>query len=202
MKKIYFMNDLVNIALFASGSGTNVENIYNYFKGNSKVNIVCVLCNKPDAYVLTRAKNLGLDILVFNRQNFVNNDNILDFLEAKNVNFLVLAGFLWLIPDYLIEKFPNRIVNIHPALLPKYGGKGMYGMAVHEAVFKNKEIETGITVHFVNKNYDEGQIVFQKTVKIDVQDTPDSIANKVHALEYQYYPTVIENIAVTLQNKL
>jgi phosphoribosylglycinamide formyltransferase 1 len=195
------MKEPINIALFASGSGTNVENIYNYFKNNSDIKISCVLCNKPDAYVLTRAKNLNIDFLLFNRSDFTNSDIILTYLEAKNVNFIVLAGFLWLIPDWLIDKFPDKIINIHPALLPKYGGKGMYGDKVHNAVFENKDTETGISIHYVNRNYDEGGIIFQEKVKIDAFDTPNSIASKVHALEYKYFPTIIEKIAVNLLNK-
>jgi phosphoribosylglycinamide formyltransferase 1 len=195
------MSKTVNIALFASGSGTNVENIYNYFNGNNQIKISCVLCNKPDAYVLTRAAGLSLDFLLFDRSDFTNSDTILTYLESKNVNFIVLAGFLWMIPDWLTKKFPDRIINIHPALLPKYGGKGMYGDNVHKAVFENHETETGITVHMVNNKYDEGQIIFQKSVKIDGNDSPDSIACKVHELEYQYYPTIIEKIAVNLLNE-
>lgn len=195
------MDRTVKIALFASGSGTNVENIYNYFKGNKQIKIACVLCNKPDAYVLKRAAGLSIDFLVFNREDLSNSDTILTYLESKNVNFIVLAGFLWLIPKWLTAKFPDRIINIHPALLPKYGGKGMYGDHVHKAVFENHETETGITVHMVNDKYDDGNIIFQKSVKIDFNDTPDSIACKVHELEYKYYPTIIEKIAVNLLNE-
>ncbi len=195
------MDRTVKIALLASGSGTNVENIYNYFKGNNQIKISCILCNKPDAYVLKRAAGLSIDFLVFNREDFSNSDTILTYLESKNVNFIVLAGFLWLIPGWLTAKFPGRIINIHPALLPKYGGKGMYGDNVHKAVFENHETETGITVHMVNDKYDEGHIIFQKSVKIDSNDTPDSIACKVHELEYKYYPTIIEKIAVNLLNE-
>lgn len=195
------MKNQINIALFASGSGTNVENIYNYFRNNDRINICCILCNKPDAYVLTRAKNLNIDFLVFNREDFANSDKILSFLNAKNVNFIVLAGFLWLIPSWLIKNYKDRILNIHPALLPKYGGKGMYGDKVHQAVYDNKEQETGITIHIVDDNYDEGKIVFQSRVKVDPLDTPDSIASKVHELEYKYYPTIIENFAVTLSDE-
>lgn len=188
----------LNIALFASGSGTNVENIYNYFASSDKVNIACVLCNKPDAYVLERASRLGLDFLLFNRSNFVENGIVDTYLSDKNINFVVLAGFLWLIPEWMVKKYPNRIVNIHPALLPKYGGKGMYGDNVHKAVFENKEIESGITIHFVNEHYDEGNIIYQHKVKIDALDTPISIAAKVHELEYKFFPTIIEKIAVNL----
>lgn len=192
------MKSTTRIALFASGSGSNVENISNYFNGNENVEVACVLCNKPDAYVIERAKKLDLDVMVFNRDNFGNPIHILPFLEEKRVDFIVLAGFLWLIPKYLIDNYPQKIINIHPALLPKYGGKGMYGDAVHKAVFENKEKATGITIHYVNEKYDDGNIIFQKSVKIDANDTADSIADKVHKLEYEFYPTIIEEIALTL----
>lgn len=192
------MNKKIKIALFASGSGTNVENIFNYLKENKTLEIGCILCNKKNAYVIERAKNLKIDILVFDRPDFYESDTVLRYLEQKNTRLIVLAGFLWLIPNNLINKYPNRIINIHPALLPKYGGKGMYGDAVHKAVYINKETETGITIHYVNEKYDDGNIIFQQSVKINSNDTPDSIANKVHELEYKFYPTIIEKIALTL----
>ncbi|MFY9591339.1 MAG: phosphoribosylglycinamide formyltransferase [Bacteroidales bacterium] len=188
----------INLTLFASGSGTNVENIANYFAKNPQINISCVLCNKPDAYVIERAKKLKLDFLVFNKADFQKNGKVECYLLEKNVNFIILAGFLWLIPEWLIEKYPNKIVNIHPALLPKYGGKGMYGDNVHKAVLENKEKETGISIHYVNKNYDEGDIIFQAKTTIDETDNIESIAQKVHELEYKFYPQVIENILLTL----
>lgn len=192
------MENITNIALFASGSGTNVENIYKHFAANPEVKISCVLCNKPDAYVLTRAADLGIDILVFDRNDFKSPDFMLNYLRSKNVSLIVLAGFLWMIPQFLIDNYPDRIINIHPALLPKYGGKGMYGMAVHNAVYENKEKETGITIHYVNDKYDEGQIIFQKSFEILESDTPESIAEKVHALEYKYYPFIIEKLILNL----
>jgi phosphoribosylglycinamide formyltransferase-1 len=188
----------VNIALFASGSGSNVENIHNYFVSSEHIKIACVLCNKPDAYVFERATRLKLDFLLFNRSDFAENGIVDTYLSEKNINFIVLAGFLWLIPEWMVKKYPNRIINIHPALLPKYGGKGMYGDNVHKAVHENKETETGITIHFVNEHYDEGNIIYQHKVKIDATDTPDSIAAKVHELEYKFFPTIIEKIAVNL----
>ena len=192
------MKGKVKIALFASGSGTNVENIVEYFSKNTQIEISCILCNKKNAYVIERAKRLKIDYLVFNKHDFYESDIVLSYLKRKNADLIVLAGFLWLIPTKLIEKYPNKIINIHPALLPNYGGKGMYGNAVHKAVFENKETKTGITIHFVNDKYDKGQIISQKLVKIDSNDTPDSIANKVHKLEYKFYPTIIEKIALTL----
>ena len=189
------MDKIVRIALFASGSGTNVENIANYFNGSAIANPVCVLCNRPDAFVLERAKRLGLDSMTFNRADFNNGKKITEYLSMHDIDMIVLAGFLWLVPQYLIDAYPNRIVNIHPALLPKFGGKGMYGMHVHEAVKESGETETGITIHFIDGNYDKGSTVFQAKVTIDQFDTSDDIANKVHALEYKYYPEVIEKIA-------
>ncbi len=190
------MDKIIKIALFASGSGTNVENIANYFKGKTTAKPVCVLCNKPEAFVLERAKRLNLDSMTFNRADFNDGKKIMDFLVNHDIDMIVLAGFLWLVPQYLIDAYPSRIVNIHPALLPKFGGKGMYGMHVHEAVKQSGETETGITIHLIDGNYDKGSMVFQAKVAIDPSDTPDDIANKVHALEYKYYPEVIEKIAM------
>ncbi|MDD4217242.1 MAG: phosphoribosylglycinamide formyltransferase [Bacteroidales bacterium] len=192
----------VKIAVFASGSGTNAENIVNYFANIPEISVTCILCNNANAGVIDRAKNLKLDILVFNRVNFYESDMVLHYLSQKKVDLIVLAGFLWLIPEKLIEKYPNAIINIHPALLPKYGGKGMYGDAVHKAVSENLDTETGITIHYVNSKYDEGAIIFQKSVKIEPGEAPVSIAYKVHELEYKFFPTIIEKIAVTLHNNL
>lgn len=189
------MDKITRIALFASGSGTNVENITNYFNGKNTAKPVCVLCNKPDAFVLERAKRLNLDSLTFNRADFNDGKKIMEYLHKNDIDLIVLAGFLWLVPQYLIDAYPNRIVNIHPALLPKFGGKGMYGMHVHEAVKQSGETETGITIHLIDGNYDKGNTVFQAKVQVSPSDSPDDIANKVHALEYKYYPEVIEKIA-------
>ena len=189
------MDKTVRIALFASGSGTNVENIANFFNGKTTAKPVCVLCNKPDAFVLERAKRLNLDSMTFNRADFNDGKKIMEYLRQHDIDMIVLAGFLWLVPQYLIDAYPSRIVNIHPALLPKFGGKGMYGMHVHEAVKQSGETETGITIHLIDGNYDKGNTVFQAKVAIDPSDTPDDIANKVHALEYKHYPEVIEEIA-------
>lgn len=189
------MDKTIRIALFASGSGTNVENITNYFNGKTTAKPVCVLCNKPDAFVLERAKRLNLDSLTFNRADFNDGEKIMEYLRKNEIDLIVLAGFLWLVPEYLIKEYPNRIVNIHPALLPKFGGKGMYGMHVHEAVKQSGEIETGITIHLIDGNYDKGNTVFQAKVQVSPSDSPDDIANKVHKLEYEYYPKVIEEIA-------
>ena len=145
--------------------------------------------------MLERAKRLGLDSMTFNRADFNDGKKIMEYLRKHDIDMIVLAGFLWLVPQYLIDAFPNRIVNIHPALLPKFGGKGMYGMHVHEAVKQSGETETGITIHLIDGNYDKGSTVFQAKVAIDPSDSPDDIANKVHALEYKHYPEVIEEIA-------
>ncbi len=183
-----------NIILFASGSGTNVENIVNFFKNTPDINVSYILTNNPDAYVIQRAKRLGVPVRVFNRQDFYKNGAILDFLKKEDPDLIVLAGFLWLIPSDIITSFPNKIINIHPALLPKYGGKGMYGSKVHEAVIANKETESGITIHYVNEKYDEGNIIFQAKCKISTGDTPEDVAEKVHKLEYEHFPKVINEI--------
>ena len=193
------MDKMTRIALFASGSVTNVENIANYFNGRTTAKPACVLCNNPDAFVLERAKRLGLESMTFNRTDFNDGKKIMEYLAKHDIDMIVLAGFLWLVPQYLIDAYPSRIVNIHPALLPKFGGKGMYGMHVHEAVKQSGETETGITIHLIDGNYDKGSTVFQAKVAIDPSDSPDDIANKVHALEYKYYPEVIEEITKGIQ---
>ena len=193
------MDKMTRIALFASGSGTNVENIANYFNGRTTAKPACVLCNNPNAFVLERAKRLGLESMTFTRTEFNDGKKIMEYLAKHDIDMIVLAGFLWLVPQYLIDAYPGRIVNIHPALLPKFGGKGMYGMHVHEAVKQSGETETGITIHLIDGNYDKGSTVFQAKVAIDPSDSPDDIANKVHALEYKYYPEVIEEIAKGIQ---
>jgi phosphoribosylglycinamide formyltransferase-1 len=184
----------VNIAIFASGNGSNAENIVRYFKDNARINPCLILTNKADAYVLERAKNLNIASGVFTAAELKEGSRIRRWMRDYDIDFIVLAGFLLKIPDYLIQLYPNKIINIHPALLPKFGGKGMYGSRVHEAVKAAEETETGISIHFVNEHYDEGQIIFQQKVKLSKEDTPDSIAEKVHALEYEYFPKVIEEI--------
>lgn len=182
------------IVLFASGSGSNVENIANYFKDNSNVSIAAVLTNKRDAKVLERCDRLKINALYFNRSAFLESDCVLEILKALKPDLIVLAGFLWKIPDSLILHFSDKIINIHPALLPKYGGKGMYGMKVHETILQNKEKETGITIHYVNQNYDEGAIIHQAKTIVTSSDTAESIAEKVHALEYEHFPKIIESL--------
>lgn len=183
-----------NIAIFASGNGTNAERIIKYFKDNNTAQVSIVLTNNSNAGVIKKAKALGVAVHIFNRSGFYNNDEVLDILARNNVELIVLAGFLWLIPEQLIHKYPNKIINIHPALLPKYGGKGMYGTRVHEAVIANGDSKSGITIHWVNKNYDEGQVIFQAEFAIVDNETPQSLAKKIHTLEYKHFPKVIEDI--------
>lgn len=180
------------IALFASGSGTNAQKIIQYFAGNEKISVDSLWSNRPDAYALKRAAAQGIDTFVFNREQFYESTGVLDKLKERKIDLIVLAGFLWLVPDNLIDAF--RIVNIHPALLPKYGGKGMYGLKVHRAVLENNEPESGISIHFVNRNYDEGELIFQARCTILPGDAPEDVAKKVHELEYKYYPAVIEQL--------
>jgi len=181
------------IAILASGSGTNAENIIKYFKKSDSISVVYVLSNKKDAKVLERASRLYIPNRSFDKNDFIATDDVLNFLK-ENTDYVILAGFLWKIPTKIIEAFPNKIINIHPALLPKYGGKGMYGMHVHNAVVENKENQTGITIHYVNENYDEGAIIFQKSFDILERDTPDDVAQRIHILEYEYFPKIIEKV--------
>ena len=182
------------IAIFASGSGTNAQNIIEYFKTKETASVSCVLSNKKDAYVLVRAQSFNIPVRIFDRHEFYETEQVLDFLKEKGINWIILAGFLWLVPQVIVDSFTNRIINIHPALLPKFGGKGMYGLNVHRAVIENNEKETGITIHYVNKIYDEGNIIFQTRCRVDESDTPESLAEKVHKLEYKYYPVIIEKL--------
>lgn len=182
------------IILFASGSGSNVENIANYFKFRKDVTISCVLTNKTDAKVIERCNRLELNAIYFNRQAFSKSDFVLKMLQSLNPDLIVLAGFLWKIPEPITNAFPNKIINIHPALLPKYGGKGMYGMKVHNTIKANNESETGITIHYVNAHYDEGAIIQQVKTAIDSKDTAEDIASKVHQLEYEFFPKVIDDL--------
>lgn len=185
---------MIKIAILASGSGSNAENIATYFKTKNTAEVALIISNKPNAYVLERAKKLDIESMVINRQSFYHSENLIDELKARNIEWLVLAGFLWLVPKYLIQAFPNHIINIHPALLPKYGGKGMYGMNVHKAVVAAQEKETGITIHYVNEVYDEGKVIFQATCEVQQEDTPDDVAQKIHQLEYRHFPVIIENL--------
>jgi len=181
------------IVLFASGSGSNVENIIRYFQNSNELEFPFVISNRPDAFVHERAKQLNIPSYVFKKNDFENGE-VLNFLMSKNIDLIVLAGFLLKIPENLLKAYPDRIINIHPALLPKFGGKGMYGSLVHEAVVAAGEKESGITIHYVNENYDEGQIIFQAKCPVSLDDSPDDVAAKVHALEYEHFPRVIGEI--------
>ena len=183
-----------NIAIFASGSGTNAEQITKHFEKNKSANVSLILTNNKNAFVLERARKLDIPSRIFSRDEFYKSDNILDLLKSNNIDLIVLAGFLWLVPDNLLKEYPNRIVNIHPALLPKYGGKGMYGAKVHEAVIESGDKESGISIHYVNEKYDEGEIILQAKVKVENDDTPDSLAGKIHVLEYEHFPKVVEQL--------
>ena len=184
---------LKKIAILASGSGSNAEEIIKHFHGSSKAEVILIGSNKPDAYVLERAKKFQIPAFVFSKSQLEAGEVTKKLLDA-GADWVVLAGFLLKVPDNLIAAFPDRIVNIHPALLPNYGGKGMYGMRVHEAVRNSGDAETGITIHLVNQHYDEGKIIFQAAVSISPEDSPESIAQKVHQLEYKYFPKVIESL--------
>ena len=182
------------IAIFASGSGSNAENIICFFAKNPEICVNSVFCNAPDAYVLERAKKYNIPTHVFDREAFRNPEKVFRQLKEEKIDFIVLAGFLWLLPDSITNAYPNRIVNIHPALLPAYGGKGMYGHHVHEAVIAASEKESGITIHYVNNHYDEGAIIFQAKCPVLPGDTPDTLAARIHELEYAHFPRVIEEV--------
>ena len=182
------------IVIFASGNGTNAQNIIEYFKNSPTTEVVLVLSNKKDAKVLERAKNQNINCLSFDKDALYSEDGVLQILKDNKVDLIVLAGFLWKFPELIIEAYPDQIINIHPALLPKYGGKGMYGMHVHRAVVAANENESGITIHYVNANYDEGAIVFQARTKLVKDDTPEDVARKVQELEHDHFPRVIEEL--------
>lgn len=183
-----------NIAIFASGSGSNAENIIRYFQENDSVQVSLILSNKSDAYVLERAHRLKVPSNVFPKEDWLAGDEILAVLQEYRIDLVVLAGFLIRIPDLLLYAYPNKIINIHPALLPKFGGKGMYGDCVHEAVVAAGDKESGITIHYINERYDEGNTIFQATCPVLPEDTPEEVAKKVHALEYKYFPLIIEKV--------
>ena len=181
------------LAIFVSGGGTNLQRIADYFSTNPNVEICLVVSNNADAYALQRAKNLSIPSEVIDRPTFKSAEFVAR-LKNLNIDLIVLAGFLWLVPQTLINAFPNKIINIHPALLPKYGGKGFYGEHVHKAVIAAHEKESGITIHYANEKYDSGDIILQAKVDIDKNDTPDTLAAKIHKLEYKHYPEVIEKL--------
>jgi phosphoribosylglycinamide formyltransferase-1 len=187
-----------NIAILASGAGSNAQKILEHFSDRMDIAVRLIVSNKQEAGVLNIAKVASIDTFIVTRDSFFATTDLLVELDKRNIDFIVLAGFLWLIPPYLIQHYPDRIINIHPALLPKYGGKGMYGHFVHEAVHLAKETHSGITIHYVNEKYDEGSIVFQERCEILPSDQPEDIARKVQVLEHSYYPTVIDQLVSSL----
>lgn len=182
------------IVVLASGNGTNAERIITFFRENGLAEVTLVITNNPKAGVLERCQRLGVETMVASRDDFYNNQRVFSKLKIVRPDLIVLAGFLWLIPAEIIRAFRDRIINIHPALLPAYGGKGMYGHHVHEAVIAAKEEKSGITIHFVNEKYDQGDILFQADTLITPDDTPESLAEKIHHLEYRYFPEIIESL--------
>ncbi len=195
-----------NIAIFASGSGTNAQNIIEFFNfsgksgqnGQQSASVKIVICNKPEAYVLTRAKNLNMPAVVLKKEELTTTPQpLLDLLKEHNIHYIILAGYLLKIPSELINEYPDRIINIHPALLPSYGGKGMYGDRIHEAVIAAGDKESGITIHLVDEKYDNGRILFQAHCDVEAQETPQSLAAKIHSLEYEHFPRVIEEYIST-----
>ena len=184
---------MTNIAVFVSGNGTNLQRIADFFQNDDNVNIVCVVCNNPAAYAVQRAEKMNIPVIMVDKKT-LNDESFVKLLQDKGVDFIVLAGFLLLIPASLVKAYPNKIVNIHPALLPKYGGKGFYGEHVHEAVVAVHEPVSGIPIHYVNEKYDSGDIIFQAQVPLADDETPDSLAAKIHQLEYEHFPVIIKSL--------
>lgn len=184
----------INIAIFASGAGSNAQKIIEHFKLSDKIKIALIVCNKPEAGVVNIANTEKIPVLITNKDIFFRGDAYIPQLELLDINFIVLAGFLWKIPEKLVAAFPDKIINIHPALLPKYGGKGMYGHFVHEAVIANKENESGITIHYVNEHFDEGEPIFQATCPVYPSDNADTLAERIHQLEHAHFARIIESI--------
>lgn len=187
-----------HLAIFASGAGSNAQQIINYFKGSSLAKVVLIVCNKPGAGVIGIAEKENIPVLIIEKERFFKGDGYLPELQSVNANLVVLAGFLWKIPQSLIDAYPRRIINIHPALLPKYGGKGMYGQYVHEAILNAGEVESGITIHYVDEHYDSGDIIFQTACPVLDGDTAEVLAQRIHKLEHLHYPLVIEDLLKAL----
>jgi phosphoribosylglycinamide formyltransferase-1 len=190
----------MNLAIFASGTGTNAARIIDYFRGSARIKVSLIVCNKPGAGVFSVAEQAGVPTLLIEKEPFFRGGAYVEQLKGKNIDFIVLAGFLWKIPEALVEAYPGRIINIHPALLPKYGGKGMYGRFVHEAVIAAGDKESGITIHWVDEHYDHGEPIRQVKVIVEPDDTPETLAKKIHLLEYEHFPKVIEEVVTHLQN--
>ena len=184
------------ISIFASGSGTNAQKIMEKFQDHPTISVRLVLSNNPDAYILSRARQFHIPTLTFSRPELYQSNHIMDILSVQGIDYIVLAGFLWLFPAYILKAYPNRIVNIHPALLPNYGGKGMYGRRVHEAVIAAGEKESGISIHYVNEKYDDGEIIFQAKCPVESGDTPETLAARILELEHEHYPEVIEKVVL------
>lgn len=187
-----YLSHMIKLAILASGNGTNAQQISEYFAASNSIKVDCVIYNRKDAFVAERAKRLNIPAHYFGRKAFYEDGEVLRFLQQREIDWVILAGFLWLVPQDILAAFPDRIINIHPALLPNYGGAGMYGHHVHEAVIANHEKESGITIHMVDKQYDHGRTLFQAKCQITEEDTPDSLAAKIHLLEKEYFPQVIE----------
>jgi len=187
----------IRIAMLASGTGTNVENFIRYFARHAQIDISLVVSNKADALVLSRAVNAGIPHLVIRNDQWNDPDLVLGIFTESRIDFIVLAGFLILVPAFLIRQYPDKIINIHPALLPQFGGKGMYGRHVHKAVLESGNPLSGISIHLVNERYDEGRLLFQTTLAVDPADTPESLATKIHKLEYEHFPRVVEAYILT-----
>jgi len=190
------------LAIFASGTGTNANNIISYFKDHTSIHVTLVVCNNPVAGVIQIAKKNNVAMLMINKEMFYRGDECINQLKKKKIDWIILAGFLWKIPSSLINAFPQRIINIHPALLPKFGGRGMYGSKVHEAVLLNREIETGITIHYVDEIYDNGKVIHQAKCEVNETDDASTLANKIHTLEYEHYPVVIETLILKAKGTL
>ena len=182
------------LAIFGSKSGSNAENIYNYFLGSKEIKIVCFCTNNKEAYIVERAKKLAIPVIFTSKNGLLKFDLLSKKLKKFKVDYIILAGFLLKIPEKMLRNYPKKIINIHPSLLPKYGGRGMYGLRVHKAVLANKEKESGITIHFVNKNYDEGEVILQKNCQISSLETIESLEKKIQALEFDYFPKTIKSL--------
>jgi phosphoribosylglycinamide formyltransferase-1 len=186
------MSKPIRLAILGSGNGTNAQQISEYFAGRDDVQVVSIIYNVKDAYIAQRARNLGIEARYFGRKDFYETGAVLNYLHQKQADWVILAGFLWLVPQPILDAYPQRVINIHPALLPKYGGKGMYGHHVHEAVVAAGETESGITIHIVDENYDRGTILEQARCSVTKDDTPDTLAAKIHLLEKEYFPRAID----------
>jgi phosphoribosylglycinamide formyltransferase 1 len=187
----------IKVAILASGSGTNAQNLIRYFRGNDRINVSLLITNKPDAFVLQRAKDENIPAVVIPNNRWNEKGHVLEILNNNHIDFLILAGYLMLIPSWLVALYQNRIINIHPALLPNYGGKGMYGERVHQAVIDSGDKVSGITIHYVNEEYDSGDIIFQAQCVVLPDDTPQSLASRIHQLEYEHFPRVAEEVIMS-----